>query len=129
MTEDEDPLEDLYVDKADIDKTRLRDALSGLLGIDRESGNAVMLDGFSDLSQSQKIIAYLLYRRVAMELGHVEEADLGISTSELNSKTGVPEGTISSNPFSDLIQNDENRGGYLIPDYAISDAIAGLEED
>lgn len=115
MSEDEDPLEDLYVDKADIDKTRLRDALSGLLGIDQESGEAVMMDGFSKLSQSQKIIAYLLYQRVAMELGHVGEDELGISTSKLNSKTGVPEGTIWSNPFSELIENKEEQGGVSHP--------------
>lgn len=124
---DEDPLEDLYVDKASIDKARLRDALDGLVGIDRDSGDPVMLDGFSELSQSQKIISYLLYRRVAAELGHIGEDDLGVSTSKINSKTGVPEGTIWSNPFSDLIENKEASGGYLIPDYAISDAIAGLE--
>lgn len=129
MSED-DPLEELYVDKADINKERLSEALSGLIGIDRDSGEAVMLPGYSGLSQTQKIYAYLLYRRVAFELGHLEEDGLGVSGSELSDATGVPKGTIQRVcPESPLIESDQSMGGYVIGEFAIAEAIDELEEE
>jgi hypothetical protein len=91
---DEDPLEELYVDSSEINKERLSEALSGILGIDKDTGRSVILSGFSDLNQSQKVYAYLLSRRVAHELDRIDEDELGVSSSEMEDDIGVPPGTI-----------------------------------
>lgn len=121
---EEDPLEELYVDSAEINKKRLSKALSGIIGIDRDTGKSVIREGFSDLNQSQKVFAYLLSRRVAYELGHVDESELGLSASEIENETGVPGGTTRRYcSESRLVESDDEKGGYVIPSWAISQAI------
>lgn len=127
---DENPLEDLYVEEAEINKERLSNALLGKIGIDRDSGNPVILSGYSELSQRHKVFAYLLYRRAAFELGHIDEDELGVSSSRLSDETGVPEGTIRSySSDTSLFESDESKSGYIIPDFAISEAIEEVEDD
>ena len=129
MTGDE-PLEDLYVDSAEINNKRLSKALSDIIGINRDAGKTVILEGFSDLNQSEKVFAYLLSRRVAHALGHVEEYELGMSASEIEKETGVPQGTIRRYcSESRLVESDDEKGGYIIPSYAISQAIDELGGD
>lgn len=128
MTE-EDPLEELYVDSSELNKKRLSEALSGITGIDRESGETVILSGFSDLNQSQKVCAYLLSRRAAVELGAIDESELGLSSPELEDESGVPQGTVK--PYcskSNFIDNSSDKGGYFIRDFAIADAINEISE-
>lgn len=129
MPED-DPLEDLYVDETEINKERIRNALKGIIGLKRESGDAVFLSEYSNSSQQKKVLAYLLYRRVALEKGHIQDDELGITGSNLEEETGVPDGTFKPF-FKDLafVVNESEKGGYFIPDYGISEAIDMLEED
>jgi hypothetical protein len=123
----DDPLEELYVDQADINKERLTNALSDTIGIDRESGGAVILPEYSDLSQSQKVFAYLLYRRVAQELGHLEENEYGINGPDLSDASGVPQGTLKRVASdSPIIENDSSKGGCVISEFAIPEAINEL---
>lgn len=127
---EEDPLEELYVDSAEINKKRLSKALSGIIGIDRDAGKTVILEKFSDLNQSQKVFAYLLSRRVAYALGHVEDSELGLSAAEIEKETGVPQGTIRRYcSESRLVESDDEKGGYVIPSYAISQAIDEISGD
>ena len=129
MSQD-DPLEELYVDKADINKERLTNALSDTIGIDRESGDAVMLPDYSDLSQSQKVFAYLLYRRAAHELGHLEEDEYGINGPDLSDASGVPQGTLEPVASdSPIIENESSKGGYVISEFAIPEAINELGQE
>jgi len=125
-----DPLEELYVDSAEVNKKRLSKALSGIIGIDRDAGKTVILEKFSDLNQSQKVFAYLLSRRVAYALDHVEESELGLSAAEIEKETGVPQGTIRRYcSESRLVESDDEKGGYVIPSYAISQAIDKISGD
>lgn len=127
---EEDPLEELYVDKADINKERLSDSLSDIIGIDRETGDAVILSEFSNLTQSQKIFAYLLYRRATHELGHLDEGEYGMTASDLSDACGVPEGTLKPVAAdSQYIESDMSKGGYIIREYAISEAISEVDQD
>ena len=127
---EEDPLEELYVDSAVINKKRLSKALTGIIGIERDTGKSVILEGFSDLNQSQKIFAYLLSRRVAYELGHIEEDEMGLSGSAIENETGVPQGTTRRYcSESRLVESDDEKGGYFIPGYAISQAIDKISGD
>ena len=127
---DDDPLEDLYVDESEINKERLSEALQGIIGIDQETGEPAMLSGYPDLQQKEKVVAYLLSRRVALELDQIEEDELGLSGSQIAEETGVPQGTaepyISENTF---IVNESEKNGYYIPDYGISEAIDEIVEE
>jgi hypothetical protein len=125
-----DPLEELYVDSAEVNKKRLSKALSGIIGIDRDAGKTVILEKFSDLNQSQKVFAYLLSRRVAYALDHVEESELGLSAAEIEKETGIPQGTIRRYcSESRLVESDDEKGGYVIPSYAISQSIDKISGD
>lgn len=127
---EEDPLEELYVDSAEMNKKRLSKALSGIIGIDRDAGKTVILEEFSDLNQSQKVFTYLLSRRVAYALGHDEESELGMSAAEIEKETGVPQGTIRRYcSESRLVESDDEKGGYVIPSYAIAQAIDEINGD
>lgn len=125
---DENPLEELYVDESDINRERLSEALKDKIGIDQEKGSSVILSGFSDLTQSEKVFAFLLYRRAAFELDHLEEDELGVTSSELSEGTGVPEGTLRRTcSESNWIQNEEDKGGYFIPSFAIAQAVEEID--
>lgn len=127
---EEDPLENLYVDSTEVNKERLADALSGIIGIDREDGKSVMLEGFYDLNQSKKVFVYLLSRRAAYELGDIDESNLGLSASEIEDETGIPQGTIRSYcSESQFVENSEEKGGYVIPGYGISQAIKEISSE
>lgn len=127
MASDNDPLEGLYVDKDEIDRKRLSDALNGIIGIDRETSEPVFKD-FHDLSNKQKVIAYLLFRRSLLALGEIEESELGASPGDLVEVTGVPRGTVTSykSTMQEISSSDE-KGGYYIPHHAVNSAIEELE--
>ena len=62
---EQDPLESLLLDAAQVDRTRIASALKSVAGIDRKSGDMHPLQGFGALSAKQKIIAYFLTQKVA----------------------------------------------------------------
>lgn len=130
MNEDgdgDDPLEDLYVDKDEIDRKRLSEALKGIIGIDRESGDPAFT-GFHDLSNKRKFLAFLLYKRALLALGKIEESTLGESPGEIVEVTGIPRGTVTSYKSTmSIVENDKEIGGYYIPSHAVTTAIEKLE--
>lgn len=130
MSEEETELDDLLVDRNEINKKRLAKALKGLIGVDNESGELVLLRSFQDLNTQRRITAVLLGYRAAVELGVRDESDMGVSSEELGSIVGSPSGTIRSYASGKLpfVETDRGVGGYHIPQHSINDAIKFLEE-
>jgi hypothetical protein len=128
MADEADPLEGLYMSGEDFDRERLFNTLSGIIGIDEESGEPVFLDSYFDLSNKERFVAQLLYRRAATSLGDLDEE--GTSASEYAEALDSSESAVQ-NYNSDLqfVESDEERGGYVISAHSVGAAIQFLEVD
>lgn len=124
------PLEDLYVDADAIDQERIRDALSGLIGIDRGTGTPRFYEEFDGLNSKEKFTALLLYRRALAALDDLDEDDpLGAESSYFAELIEVDSSTIrhGSNDLG-FVRNENSNGGYLIPAHNIKRAVEYLED-
>lgn len=128
MADDEDdPLQRVVVDKNSVDRERLADAIEGIVGVDEDTGEVTPLGGYHDLENKAKFTARLLGRRAALELGFLDEADLGDSSGGFADRMGPTESTIQNYSSLDFVENDDDHGGYYVPGYAVETAIAFLE--
>lgn len=126
---DSNPLENLYVDADVVDQERIRDALSGLIGIDRDSGIPRFYTEFDDLNTKQKLTALLLYRRAVAALGDLDDDEtLGAESSYFADLINVDASTIrhASNDL-DFVKNENENGGYVVPAHNIKRAVGYLE--
>lgn len=130
-SEKENPLEELYVDADDFDRERLKEALSGLIGIDRESGEPRFYEGFEELNTNEKFVSLLLYRKSLESLGKLGDDEvLGESSSYFAEYLPVDSSTIRNKVGEiDFVENDEGRGGYLVPAHDIQRAVKYIERD
>lgn len=130
MSEDGDPLEELYEDKDQIDRKRLMEALKDLIGIDRESGDPIFHNKYYELGNKEQFVALLLYKCAAVSLGELDEDEQGGTDEDFSPFLEVS-GSAVRNYASDLpfVETDSNRGGYIVPGYSLERAIAFIEED
>jgi hypothetical protein len=91
MPENPDPLDELLVDAAALDHARIANALKGRVAVDRSTGLVVPQAGFDQLSATQKVLCFLLGKKVASLLGVA--SDETAAPSEVAERTGLPPGT------------------------------------
>lgn len=125
---DPDPLKRVVVDKEEVNRDRLADAIEGIIGVDDGSGEPVPLSGYHELGNKSKFVARLLARRAALALDFIEKDELGVSSGELANRMEPSDSTIQNYGGLDFIDNDEEHGGYFIPGYAVEAAIEHLED-
>lgn len=125
-TEEDNPLQRVVVDKNAVDRERLADAIEGIIGVDEDTGEVTPLDGYHDLDNKAKFTARLLGRRAALELGFIDEADVGDSSGGFADRMEPTESTIQNYSSLDFVENDDDHGGYYIPGYAVGNAIQFL---
>jgi len=125
-----DPLANLLLDREEVDRTRLANVLQEIVGIDKGSGAVVLKPGFSRLDSTQKIIAYLLGRKVAvlLERANVEAA----SPTTVAKETGMPRGTV--NPklvelHKRRLLSKTERSEYYVTPALLAEAIRELERE
>lgn len=132
MTEEgeQTELDDLLVDRNEINKKRLAGALDGIIGVDQDSGELLTFNSFQDLNTQRRITAVLLGYRAAHELGVRDESDIGVNSERLSDIVGTASGTIRSYASQKLpfVESAPENGGYHIPQHSITDAISFLEE-
>lgn len=117
-------MENLYVDGDEIDRDILFDALDGVIGIDRDSGDPKLLSEFHELDNKQKFVSLLLYRRAALALGELEEDEVGNSSAEFANIIGIDDSTIRRYVGElSFVENDESKGGYYLPGYNLQVAV------
>lgn len=92
MTENKDPLQGLLLDADEVDRARLAAALQDILGIDTKTGRVVPKPGYTRLTTRQKVIAYLLGKKVAYLLGKSDSETA--AAKEIPLETGLPKGTV-----------------------------------
>ena len=85
-----DPLLALVIDAAEVDRQRIAEALTGVLSIDK-GGRVIPSLPFNSLNSSQKILAFLLGRKVASLL-KLSDGE-AVSPQEIAQDSGMPRGT------------------------------------
>lgn len=124
-----DPLEDLIVNKDEINREKLSKVLDGVIGIDQQTGDPVFRNNFSGLNTKEKITYYLLYRQAASALDVLEE-EVGIQSKQLAEKIGTNYSTTRSIlSKADYIEKKEDKGGFMVPPYSLEAAIESLGGD
>ncbi len=132
MISKDDPLKNLYVDKDDIDRLRLFLSLKDYMGIDKETGEPVFYEPYYNQNNEEKIILYLLYRRAAAALGHIDKSKIGIGARDLANRLNLEYEEVRD-LLSEIssVNNDESRGRYYIPGDKIEESLheVGHEDD
>ncbi len=121
----EDPLNELLIDSAAVDREAIVVALRNYIGIDTTSRNVVTKDAFTALSARQKIVALLLGAKARFLLGSGSEA---LTPAEIASSSGVPPGTVRPTLRALARQHviSNNHEGYSVAHHQIPGAIALL---
>lgn len=131
MSEDDDgdPLEKLHVSKDEINRQQLYEALEGLIQIIEESGDPRPRQSFEDLSNKQRFVALMLYRRAAVELGHLDPEKVGADSSWFTEYVDVDDSRIRQYAGElSFVENEPDRGGYYIPGFGIEAALNLLSD-
>lgn len=89
--ESEDPLLELVIDAVEVDRQRIAAALRGVIAIDK-GGTVIPAQGYQALNSQQKILAFLLGRKVAVLLELAEQEAIG--PKDLAASTSLAEGTV-----------------------------------
>ena len=129
--EHDNPLEELYVNSQEIDRERIRDVLSGLIGIDSNSGKPLFLEGFDSLNSKEQFTALLLYRQALSELGDLDEDKAPEAGSTHFAELLGVDGSTIRHASSDLdfVTNDDDQGRYLIQPHKVRRAADWLDPD
>lgn len=125
MISKDDPLQNLYVDKDEVDRLRLFLSIKDYVGIDKDSGDPVFFENYYELDENKKIIIYMLYRRAASALGHL--SDVGISMRDLSKKLRIDYDEVKDKLNNiTSIERDKDKGKYYIPGDNLEEAIDEL---
>lgn len=91
MNPDTDPLSELLVDSAEVDRQAIANALRGVVGVGPKTKAVVTQHGFDALNSRQQVVALLLGAKVA-HLLDVLDSD-GLATREVVASSGLAGGT------------------------------------
>jgi len=124
----DDPLSNLLLDAEEIDRASLARVLHDYVGIDSKSGKIIQKASFNKLSARQKLLAFLLGKKVAKLLGKL---DIELtSPKNIQDETGIPKGTVNPK-LRELVDNrlvsQTKEGEYYIESHQILDCVAELE--
>ncbi len=124
----DDPLDNLLLDAQEIDRASLARALHDFVGIDKVTGKVVLKPGFNKLNSRQKILAYLLGKKVAKLLGR-NDSEV-VAPKDIPTETGIPKGTVHPK-LRELLESrvvsQTKEGEYYIESHQIMKSISDLE--
>jgi hypothetical protein len=126
-----DPLQELLLDQKDVDRAILARALKDILGIDKTTGLIVLKPSFGSLTAIQKVLAYLLGRKVSFLLGK-SESEM-VSVKDVIRDTGLPRGTVAPKLrtlFEKRLVSQMGSGGeYYVSAHQILPAISKIQRE
>jgi len=123
-------LEDLVVSGAELDKKLVAETLMPYLQLDKDSCDIRPTKEWEQLSQEQKILAYLLARKAMAALGFKLTPEAA-KASEVVQATGLKSGTVHPalrNLFDNRIISQSQDRRYFVPSYAITQIKSMLSE-
>jgi predicted transcriptional regulator len=122
-----DDLRELIVSESDeVDRTSLLNAVRGLALIhENKGGREIRLtEKGTELSAKHKIVVYLAMKKALALLDETGNTASSATPVEITNATGVPGGTVRNvvrNLVDEkIINQEEKRGGYYVPNYAIT---------
>lgn len=123
-----EPLEKLVVSGVELDQKLLATTLTGLVWIDKDSGEIRFTREVAQLPKNLQLLTYLLARKAAAALGFISEEP--ISSKDLTSKLGMSGGSVRGqlSIFSKERLVANKAGKYWVPNYAIERVKALLEQ-
>lgn len=116
-------LEDLLVDRAELDRKLLAEVLVGFVGIDGGRKEIVTRPGWEKLGVEQKVLVLLLARKAMAAMPEVGLETEGMSPKDIEAATGVRGGTLrpalsGMRKQSRLAQDKAKR--YYVPTHAVN---------
>lgn len=127
MNPDTDPLSELLVDSAEVDRQAIANALRGVVGVDPKTKAVVTQHGFDALNARQQVVALLLGAKVA-HLLEVLGTD-GLATREVVASSGLAGGTARPT-LRYLLEkryiSQDSEGRYYIAHHQVPSAIEQL---
>ena len=124
-------LEDLLVDRAELDRALLSALLGAYVGIDAATGGIVPKEDWIRLGPDAKVLVYLLARKAMVALEAVELQDEGALPKEIELRTGVKGGTLRPKLVrmkSEGILAQDDAKCYFVPTHAILRAKEAIEK-
>jgi hypothetical protein len=119
-----DPLEQLLVDQAEVDRAALARALGPLVRLDRASGRYVFLPGVPTTLDGRKIVIAALLARKALSLLNSEFVE-GCPPRVLEREIGIPGGTLR--PLLRGLSQEriltQETGNYFVANHSLLSAI------
>jgi hypothetical protein len=88
---DADPLRELLVDAAEVDRQAIANVLKGRVSIDSKSGRIVLGPGYQALDARKKVLTILLAQKAALLL-KISEGE-ALTNAEVTHLTGLAPGT------------------------------------
>jgi len=126
---DENPLENLYKNRDDVDRGRLYTVLNGLVSIDDKDGGIIYESGYFELDGKPRFVVQLLARETQRLLGEREAEELGGDSHDFAEMLDIGHSSVQNYASElDFVENDDEQGGYVIRDHYTGGAIAYLEE-
>jgi predicted transcriptional regulator len=112
-------LDDVFLDRKDVDESLLRDILVKYVKIEKESLSLIPTSEYEKMKQKHKVLICLLSRK-AMKIRDMVQNE-NMRPVEISNIAGIKEGTVR--PALRTYLKDglvkENERGYFIPDYAL----------
>ncbi|MDR5657703.1 hypothetical protein RH831_11000 [Halodesulfurarchaeum sp. HSR-GB] len=119
-----DPLQDLYADEEPYDKQNLSQVLEPYINIDPDSGEPVFSLEFESLEAEEKVILFLVYKRVAADLEEISGDKVPQSVVAISEETNVDEGEVDETIFTyNFIVEEDSSQDVLIPKHRVAPAI------
>lgn len=123
MTDKNEVLKQLFTDDNDINANELFDLLSPFIKINKSDKGIIFLDSATKHSLKNKIILFLLAKKVLFLLKEIETDR--VRSTDIIKETGIPKGSV--NPTLKLLKETKgsslvtsDKDGYYITSYQVS---------
>jgi hypothetical protein len=125
-------LDDLLIDREQVNEELLREVLLPYIGIDADRKEIVPKQQWNSLNADRKVLIYLLARKAMVVLPTVQLEIEGALPKDIEDSTGIPGGTLrpklrNLKRLGLLTQDREGR--YYVPSHALSQMNELLKED
>ena len=124
-----DPLESLLIDSTAVNRAEIAQALKDIVAIDSNTGAVVFRHRSKGLAAREKVLAYLLGRKVSYLLEKIEVE--GATPKTIIAESGIASGTVHptlKGLREDRLVSQDSDSGYFIAQHQIADAIAKISK-
>lgn len=125
-----DPLESLLIDAAEVNRAEIANALRDIVAIDSTTGAVVFRPSSRRLTTKQRVLAYLLGRKVSFLLNRIETEAAQPKT--IIEETGIATGTVHPK-LKELrearIVSQESDGAYWVAAHQVHDALDTIKSE